>query len=76
MRLSQKPTIQEYPPKFLQKNIKYSKIYTIFNEKSDFLRLLLFRILNLFENKSFNKITVCPSLVKVKEYMNISFNWK
>ena len=76
MRLSQKPTIQEYPPKFLQKNIEYSKIYTIFNEKSDFLRLLLFRILNLFENKSFNKITVCPSLVKVKEYMNISFNWK
>ena len=42
MRLSQKATIQEYPLKFLQKNIKYRKSYTIFSEKSDFLRLLWF----------------------------------
>ena len=42
MRISQKVTIQKYPLKFLRKNIKYLKSYTIFSEKSDFLRLFCF----------------------------------
>ena len=40
--LSQEATIQEYPLKFLQKNMKYSNSYKIFSEKSDFLRLFCF----------------------------------
>ena len=42
-------------------------------KKVTFCDVLAFEILKLFYNKNFNKITICPSFLKVKDYMNIFF---